>query len=335
MFALEFLQDERDTMRKALIVGIDNYPGCSLNGCVNDANGLSPLISRNSDDEPNFDTMLKTDISEKRALKESIVDLFSGDCDTALFYFAGHGCLNEIGGYIVTPDVKKYDEGVSMHEILTVANNSECRNRIIILDCCHSGAMGAVPSAEKFNAFLNEGLTILTACRTDESAREFHGHGIFTNLLIAALQGGAANLSGNITPGSIYSYIDQALGPWDQRPVFKTNVTQFISIRKVKPLIPVEILRKIRDYFQKPKDIFPLNPSFEDTNSPDIEHKCIEPFAIPENIVIFKNLQKMTSVGLIRPVGEEHMYFAAMNSRSCELTPLGQHYWRLVDKKRI
>lgn len=212
-------------MRKALIVGIDNYKGCPLGGCVNDANALAPLIARNYDNNPNFDTMLKTDIADKRSLKECIVNLFSGDCDTALFYFAGHGCLNEIGGYVVTPDSSKYDEGVSMHEILTLANTSKCKNRIIILDCCHSGTMGAIPTVEKSNAFLEEGLTILTACRNDESAREVHGHGVFTNLLIAALQGGAANLNGNITPGSIYSYIDQALGPWDQRPVFKTNVT--------------------------------------------------------------------------------------------------------------
>ena len=51
--------------------------------------------------------------------------------------------------------------------------------------------------------------------------------GIFTNLVLAALEGGAADLRGHVTPGSIYAYVDQALGAWDQRPIFKTNVTQF------------------------------------------------------------------------------------------------------------
>jgi hypothetical protein len=34
-------------------------------------------------------------------------------------------------------------------------------------------------------------------------------------------------------------------------------------------------------------------------------------------------------------VGEEHMYFAAMHSTGCLLTPLGKHYWRLAKSKRI
>ena len=59
------------------------------------------------------------------------------------------------------------------------------------------------------------------------------GGGVFTRLVVAALQGGAADLRGHITPGSIYAYVDQALGAWDQRPIFKTNVTRFTSLRKV------------------------------------------------------------------------------------------------------
>ncbi len=279
--------------------------------------------------------MLKKDIADKAALKKCVSELFSGDCDTALFYFAGHGCLNATGGYIVTPDARKYDEGVSMHDVLTLANKSKCKNRIIILDCCHSGTIGSIPSIEENDVYLKEGLTILAACRNDESAREMHDHGVFTNLLIAALQGGAADLNGNITPGSIYSYIDQALGPWDQRPVFKTNVTQFISIRKVEPQIPLEVLRKIKEYFSAPKEHFPLDPSFEDTNAPCVTHEFIKPYANPKNVEIFKNLQKMVSVGLVKPVGAEHMYFAAMESKKCELTPLGHHYWRLVKAGRI
>jgi len=35
------------------------------------------------------------------------------------------------------------------------------------------------------------------------------------------------------------------------------------------------------------------------------------------------------------PVGEDHMYYAAMNSKSCKLTVLGAHYWSLVKNERI
>ncbi|MGF1573365.1 MAG: caspase family protein, partial [Sumerlaeia bacterium] len=42
-----------------------------------------------------------------------------------------------------------------------------------------------------------------------------------------------------------------------------------------------------------------------------------------KNVAIFKDLQKMEGVGLVVPVSEEHMYYAAMNSKSCRLTALG------------
>ena len=33
--------------------------------------------------------------------------------------------------------------------------------------------------------------------------------------------------------------------------------------------------------------------------------------------------------------GEDHMYFAAMKSKSCALTSIGKQYWRLVHNKLI
>ena len=43
----------------------------------------------------------------------------------------------------------------------------------------------------------------------------------------------------------------------------------------------------------------------------------------------------MVHVNLVVPVGETHMYYAAMNSKSCKLTALGVHYWNLVKNNRI
>ena len=322
-------------MRKALIVGINNYPKAPLCGCVNDASAFSAIIETNGDGSPNFDVRLVTDVPTKSELKGLIIELFSGDCETALLYFSGHGLLDDIGGYIVTPDYKPNDEGVSMDEILNIANDSKAQNRVIILDCCHSGALGSPKNLGGKSAHIGEGVSILTASRDSESAIEINGHGVFTNLLLDALQGGAADLRGHITPGSVYAYINQALGPWDQRPVFKTNITRFTSLRTVTPQVPIDILRKLVDYFPTPQDEFALDPSFEDTNAPVVEHKIVEPHAKAENVAVFKHLQKFQGVGLVVPVNEQYMYFAAMNSKSCKLTALGYHYWRLVKEKRI
>jgi len=206
-------------MKKALVVGINNYPSSPLRGCINDASSISTIIETHGDGSPNFDVRLETDVQTKSELKTMIVELFSGTSDTVLLYFSGHGFLNEIGGYLVTPDHAKYDEGISMDEILILANQSKVKNKIIILDCCHSGAMGS-PTISGTTCQLSEGTSILTASRDDEPSMEINGHGIFTNLLLDALQGGAADLRGHISPGGVYAYIDQALGAWKQRPVF-------------------------------------------------------------------------------------------------------------------
>ncbi|MDX9791199.1 MAG: caspase family protein [Candidatus Kapabacteria bacterium] len=322
-------------MRKALVIGINDYPTAPLKGCVNDASAFGSIVETNGDGSPNFDVRLETNVATRADLKGHIRDLFSGDCDTALLYFSGHGFLNDLGGYIVTPDFQPNDEGVSMDEILTLANESKAKNRVIILDCCHSGAFGSPKNAGGKSTQIVEGVSILTASKDDEAAVEVNGHGIFTNLLLDALQGGASDLRGHITPGSIYAYIDQALGPWEQRPVFKTNISRFTSLRTVVPQVPIEVLRKLTEYFPTATQQFNLDPSFEVTNDTTIEHKVVEPYAKKENVSAFKDLQKLESVGLIVPVDEQHMYFAAMNSKSCRLTALGYHYWRLVKEKRI
>jgi uncharacterized caspase-like protein len=322
-------------MRKALVVGINNYPSSPLAGCINDASAIASIIESNGDGSPNFDVKLVTDISSKSELKGLIVDLFNGDSDTSLFYFSGHGYIDGVGGYIVTPDYQAHDLGVSMDEILKIANDSKARNRIIILDCCHSGAFGSPKINGGVTTQIVEGVSILTASRDYEPSLEINGHGVFTNLLLDALRGGAADLRGHITPGSVYAYIDQALGPWDQRPVFKTNISRFTSLRTIESQVPISMLRKLTEFFPAPEHEFNLDPSFEDTNTLDVEHKLVEPYADPDNVKKFKILQILESVGLIVPVNEDHMYFAAMNSKSCKLTALGYHYWRLVKDKRI
>lgn len=323
-------------MRKALVVGINNYPGAELYGCINDAVAFGNTLETNGDGSPNFDVRLLKDIPTKGDLKGHIKDLFAGDGETALFYFSGHGLFDKTGGgIIVTPDFKSNDEGVSMDDILNIANDSKAQNRVVILDCCHSGSFGSPKLNGGRNAQIGEGVSILTSSKATESSVEINGHGIFTNLLLNAMQGGAADLRGHITPGSIYSYIDQALGPWDQRPVFKTNITRFTSVRTVSPQVSPEILRKLNQYFPSPEEQMKLDPSFEFTNDPSIKHEFEEPYAIESNVSIFKDLQKFASVGLVVPVDEQHMYFAAMNSKSCKLTALGYHYWRLVNDKRI
>ncbi|RFB13651.1 caspase family protein [Bacillus sp. HNG] len=316
-------------MRKALIVGIDYYTNVSpLYGCVNDAYSVKSVLERNVNGTINFSINLITSTGSdstitRKQLKDSVQELFNDDCEVALFYFAGHGYIESTGGFLITSECEEGDDGFSLNELLTIVNNSKSRNKIIILDSCHSGISGT--NISDSNALLSEGLTILTASSAEQYASEKNGSGVFTTLFIDALNGGAANLLGDITPGSVYAHIDQSLGPWEQRPIFKTNVKNFISLRSVNPPISLSELRMLTELFRNIEDEFDLDPSFEPESENPIE----------ENIKKFRVLQSFNRVNLVVPVGEEHMYFAAMNCKSCKLTPLGMHYWNLVKKERI
>ncbi|MDE6004426.1 MAG: caspase family protein [Oscillospiraceae bacterium] len=170
-------------MRKALVVGINNYNISSLLGCVNDACEIAKLLKRHSSGEKNFDVNLIKDIATKNDLRREIKNLFNGNNEIELFYFSGHGFVNELEGYVVTPDFTYNDLGIPMNEIINYAHKSNSKNKIIILDCCHSGAIGNMINNDQISEIGN-GVTVLTASRNNESAIEIDGHGVFTQLLI-------------------------------------------------------------------------------------------------------------------------------------------------------
>lgn len=327
-------------MRRALLIGINNYPGrLRLGGCIEDIHCLEKSIARHGDGSKNFDVRMMPDVQTSREIIEAVKELFHDDAEVALFYFSGHGYINTTGAEIVTPEAvandDSYYKGIQMNDLMKIVNASKVKNKIIILDCCHSGEIGKFEISDSAS-MLDNGVSILTACRESETACEAGGHGLFTELLCNALEGGAADFNGNITMGSIYAYIDRSFGAWGgQRPVFKTNVSEFVPMKKVEPKVPLRVFHELTSLFPNLDEEHKLDPSYECTNCPEKLPKLVEPQTNPENVEKLKTLQKLESIGLVEPVGTPHMYWAAMESKSCRLTALGKHYWRLVKNNNI
>ena len=315
--------------RRALVVGIDDYPSAALSGCVNDANAMAELLRKHHDGSPNFDVMLMVtppDAITRVTLKAAIERLFQHDqAEVALFYFSGHGTENDLGGYLVTPDATKYDEGVNLGDVLTYANRSPAKERVIILDSCMSGVFGSIPTVGNNTALLNEGVSVLTASRAGQVSVETGGRGVFTEMVCGALEGGAADVLGDVTAAAIYAYVEQTLGPWDQRPLFKAHLSRLVSVRKAQPAVEADELRRLPEWFPAADHRFALDPSYEYTSGvPDSNH-----------VATFKKLQNCRDAKLVEAVDEDFLYYAAMNSKTCRLTPLGKHYWRLARAGRI
>jgi uncharacterized caspase-like protein len=70
---------------------------------------------------------------EKGELKDAARDLFAGDADISLLYFAGHGYIEDTGGFLCASDCKTGDDGFSLAELMTLASKSTAKNKVIIL----------------------------------------------------------------------------------------------------------------------------------------------------------------------------------------------------------
>lgn len=323
-------------MRRALLIGIDNYPAPNqLKGCVADVNLIRKSLEFNGDGTKNFEVEVMLNEQSGKATMGQIESLFASDLDVALLYFSGHGCENSTGSELVFPleaSSGGYYKGLQMRSIMDIVNQSKAKNKIIILDCCHAGDFGRY-RVDIDNSDLGQGVCVLSACKGDENAIVSKvGFSIFTLALHLALDGLAADFLGNITIGSVYAYVDKFFSAAEQRPVFKTNVTEFIPLRKVAPKVPTNTIKELVTLFANVDDNVQLDPSFEFSNSEDAKIPLKEPYAVAENVEKMKKLQALARIGFVEPVGEEHMYYAAMNSKQCKLTSLGSYYWLLVKK---
>ena len=319
-------------MKRALLVGIDYYENFQqLYGCANDAAAIHPLLQRNEDGGPNLDCRLAsaddaaTHVSRDR-LKEMIRELLSGGAEFALLYFAGHGAPTDGGVALVTSDGTDGTPGVTFSEILAAINKSSVAEVTVILDCCFSGGATTIEALNNGLANLRNGLSVLTASRDDQVSMETaEGRGQFSTYLEGALNAGAADVLGRVNVSGLYSYLSESFGAWEQRPTFKANIDRLHDIRTCEPLVPLETLRRLTEWFPTPGYDYPLDPTYEPTANKE-RHP---------NEAIFSGLQRFRACRLVDPIGEEHMYYAAINSTGCRLTPLGQHYWSLVKAGRI
>jgi len=218
------------------------------------------------------------------------------------------------------------DPGVPLSSILGKVQASAVREVVVILDCCFAGGGGGVPQLGASIAALREGVTLLLASRADQPAAETGvGRGLFSFYLCGALDGGAADVVGKVTLAGVYAYLSESFGPWDQRPMFKANVDRLHELRRCSPAVPINELRRLSEFFPDYDHEFRLDPSYEpDAEPADAEHEAV--FAI---------LQRCRAAKLVEPIGADHMYFAAVHSKACRLTPLGKHYLGMAKQGRL
>ena len=332
-------------MKRAVVVGIDDYRGSGndLQGCVADALSVTDKLKNHGDGDPNFEVVtLTSDVAPvtTEALDEGVRALFRGPAETVVFYFAGHGLLDAEtnSGHLLTHDFKRGAPGLSMETLLGMANEafkSNIHSTVIILDCCHAGFLGEVGAlGNRTVSTIGTGVTILTAAGRNQKAAEHEGHGLFTGIMLDGLNGSACDVLGRITPAALYALIDQTLGNFGQRPIYKVNVQTFITLREVAPKVPREVLRRLKDYFPTPGSVFPVDPSFEpDRGAFAEEYRHVE--VVAANAAAFREMQAYYRVNLVTPVDQPFPWHAAMHRTGFRLTAQGAHYRMMAEKNKF
>ncbi len=236
--------------RDALVVGISSYRWLpDLGAPANDAEAIAqilqsqgdfrvqrmPEIVKNNQTQVGVTTPVTT-----AELEAALVKLFKPKGKniphTALFYYSGHGLQKDAGiqeGYLATSDANPEAAvyGLSLFWLRRLLQESPVRQRIIILDCCHSGeilnCLEADPGAKSGTDRL-----FMAASREYESAYESleGNHSVFTQALLDGLEPSTA-ANGTVTNYHLSDWVSNALRSEVQQPLFENSGGEIILTR--------------------------------------------------------------------------------------------------------
>ncbi|MEV6300148.1 caspase family protein [Actinoplanes sp. NPDC051861] len=130
-------------------------------------------------------------------LEEALLDLAERDADTILFYFAGHGLVDDVGDlFLATTKSSSQRPGLrslSYEVVRRTLAHARAGNRLVVLDCCYSGraisAMGGAVSGGDVEVAGSYTLTSTSANRTAH-APAGEPYTAFTGALLDVLRNG-------------------------------------------------------------------------------------------------------------------------------------------------
>ena len=256
--------------RDALIVGINRYQALpALKAPARDAEAIANSLQTHGEFRvqrmPEVIQAGKPAIGHRtavtsQALEAALIRLFKPKGknipQTAVFYFSGHGIQREAGireGYLAASDTdpSKGNFGVSLFWLRRLLQESPIRQRIVWLDCCHSGELlnflEADPGARDGTDRL-----FMAASREYESAYESldSPQSVFTKALVSGLNPYKVE-GGMVNNHAIMDWVSQQLKGEIQQPLFESSGSEIILTRATGsfnfiPTKPTSILDKLR-----------------------------------------------------------------------------------------
>jgi uncharacterized caspase-like protein len=218
--------------RYALLIGNSNYPIDSglqdLRYPENDIDGMADVLGHK--DLGGFNETVKLKNRTTGEIRKEIGKVLSQASrdDLVLFYYSGHGKQDLEGKlYLTTSDTFANDSIELISTALDIAylcnfiKQSKANKKILILDCCYSGAVGKAfwkggPSPFPKSFDLARGTYILTASSAVQLAQEKEGdhYGLLTKHIINGIKNGDADINrdGLISMDDLYNYVHEMIG---------------------------------------------------------------------------------------------------------------------------
>ncbi len=215
-----------------LSIGINNYknPRLSLNYAKPDAESVISVFKENAQmlfGNVELHTLYDNEASKKNILSK--LDELSAKIhqeDVFIFFYAGHGSMVDNRFFFIPSEsLRLYDISSLQNEALEASTlqeklkNIHALKQLIIMDACQSGgsvellaARGAAEEKAIAQLSRSAGIHVMASAGSEQFATEFVelGHGLFTYLLIKALEGDAdgAPKDGKVTIYELKSYLD-------------------------------------------------------------------------------------------------------------------------------
>ncbi|HEY9762022.1 MAG TPA: caspase family protein [Trichocoleus sp.] len=277
--------------RDALVVGINAYQKLpTLNAPAIDAEAVGQCLERFGEFRvyrmPEVIQSGHAAVGQKggvttRQLEEGLIRLFKpagkNVPQAAVFYYSGHGLQRNVGireGYLATSDADpdRGHYGLSMFWLRRLLQESPVRQRIIWLDCCHSGELlnflEADPGAKEGTDRL-----FMAASREYEPAYESleGSHSVFTKALLSGLNPYQAR-QGTVSGHHLMEVVSSELKGEIQQPLFESSGSDIILARYsgVAPAVSTSAATTLDRLKQLSYSFCPyrgLNP-FEESHAP-------------------------------------------------------------------
>jgi uncharacterized caspase-like protein len=262
-----------DGQKKALIIAIseyDKFPPLAF--CKNDGKKLYEILKaqRYNIDKSNF---LVGNVKYED-MRDAIRKFFYGTnvkpTDTLLFYFSGHGHLDNKGyHFLVTSEMDPkdpFDKGYPFEDLTRMIDSSDSLKKVSILDCCHAGGIKisiagkgrgkaekgenevvklgrqAMSDAVKRTIRIGQGTCVLASSLGLQQSFKMPDkeYSAFSYYVIEGLGGAAADADGHVIPEFLNKYVTERLA---ELPDFRRQ-TPIAKIEIVGKLVLAEYLKQ-------------------------------------------------------------------------------------------